>query len=171
MGMDVFGKNPVNETGEYFRNNVWWWRPLWNYCYDVAPHLLIGVSGSTNDGDGLEADDTQELVNILKVELEAGRTLEYQTEYNAELANLPRQDCELCETTGIRSDEVGFNAGMDKRELSPEVQILTGRTHGWCNACDGIGTKENWSAGYPFSVENVQEFVDFLASSGGFEIC
>ena len=19
--------------GHYFRNNCWWWRPLWNYCY------------------------------------------------------------------------------------------------------------------------------------------
>ena len=31
MGMDVSGMNPSSETGEYFRNNVWWWRHLWNY--------------------------------------------------------------------------------------------------------------------------------------------
>ena len=27
-------------VGYYFRNNVWWWRPLWNYCYAVAEDLL-----------------------------------------------------------------------------------------------------------------------------------
>lgn len=28
MGMDLYGKKPLNPVGEYFRNNVWWWRPL-----------------------------------------------------------------------------------------------------------------------------------------------
>ena len=27
MGMDVYGLEPRKEKGEYFRNNVWWWRP------------------------------------------------------------------------------------------------------------------------------------------------
>ena len=31
MGMDVYGENPKNEKGEYFRNNVWWWRPLGDF--------------------------------------------------------------------------------------------------------------------------------------------
>ena len=35
MGMDVYGIAPTSERGEYFRNNVWWWRPLWDYCCEV----------------------------------------------------------------------------------------------------------------------------------------
>ena len=27
MGMDVYGRNRCSKEGEYFRNNVWWWRP------------------------------------------------------------------------------------------------------------------------------------------------
>ena len=34
MGFDLSGLNPKNETGEYFRNNVWWWRPLAQYVLD-----------------------------------------------------------------------------------------------------------------------------------------
>jgi hypothetical protein len=60
---------------------------------------------------------------------------------------------------------------MPEKELSAEIQILVGRTHGWCNACDGVGTRESFAAGYPFSVENVQEFADFLSDCGGFQIC
>ena len=26
--------------GIYFRNNCWWWRPLWNYCYHVADDII-----------------------------------------------------------------------------------------------------------------------------------
>ena len=35
MGMDVYGKEPKNETGEYFRSNVWWWRRLWDFVCDI----------------------------------------------------------------------------------------------------------------------------------------
>ena len=42
MGMDVYGINPKTDSGDYFRANVWWWRPLWEcvayYCDDI---LLI----------------------------------------------------------------------------------------------------------------------------------
>jgi hypothetical protein len=61
--------------------------------------------------------------------------------------------------------------GQHNKELSPEVQILTGRTHGWCNGCDGVGTQEAWDLSYPFSVENVEEFARFLSECGGFSIC
>ena len=40
MGMDVYGKKPKGEKGDYFRNNVWWWRPLWQYCASSAPELI-----------------------------------------------------------------------------------------------------------------------------------
>lgn len=29
MGFDLYGEAPKKESGEYFRNSVWWWRPLW----------------------------------------------------------------------------------------------------------------------------------------------
>jgi hypothetical protein len=39
MGMDVYGTAPTSKTGEYFRNNVWWWSPLANYICGVAPAI------------------------------------------------------------------------------------------------------------------------------------
>ena len=48
MGMDVYGLNP----DKYFRNNVWWWRPLWDYvcntCYDILSEKDMNA-GSYND--------------------------------------------------------------------------------------------------------------------------
>ena len=35
MGMDVYGIAPEKEWGEYFRSNVWWWRPLWDYTAEI----------------------------------------------------------------------------------------------------------------------------------------
>lgn len=174
MGMDVYGRKPSSETGEYFRNNVWWWRPLWQYCCEVGHAVIVdevAEGGCYNDGVGLDEAGARELAQILEYELSSGGTAEYERKYNEYLASLPRQACDLCNSTGIRTDAVGTDMRQAERELSPEVQILTGRTHGWCNGCDGIGTQESFAMGYPFSVENVREFVGFLKDCGGFAIC
>ena len=77
MGMDVYGKNPTSEKGSYFRNNVWWWRPLWDYCLEVAPELCSDVSGHTNDGEGLDEAGAIALSEILFQELWDGKTAQY----------------------------------------------------------------------------------------------
>jgi len=28
MGFDIYGLAPSSDAGKYFRNNVWWWRPM-----------------------------------------------------------------------------------------------------------------------------------------------
>lgn len=170
MGMDVMGLNPTEDTGEYFRNNVWWWRPLWNYCVHVAPELCEDVNGNYNDGDGLDAESSKELARILHNEIASGRTEEYRKAYYNYLSRLPRHRCEHCDGTGIRTDEVGVDHGMPSRELEPETAALLGRSHGWCNACAGEGMQEAWDTNYPFSVENVEEFANFVEHSGGFAI-
>jgi len=173
MGMDVIGKKPTSERGEYFRNNVWWWRPLWDYCCEVGQEVItdeIAESGSFNDGAGLDEPSARVLAQILSASIDSGHTEQWEKNQREWRASLPREACSFCNCTGISTDEVGVKNGMPERELAPEVQILTGRTHGWCNACQGIGTTESWLAQYPFSVENVQEFTAFLTDSGGFEI-
>ena len=174
MGMDVFGKNPKNETGDYFRNNVWYWRPLWDYCCQVGESVIseeVAESCHYNDGAGLDEEGAEKLAEILRQELESGRVEERMQEYRNSLADLPREDCDLCNSTGIRTDEVGVEYGMPERELPVEMQILIGRTHGYCNGCNGEGTRTPWQANYPFEVENVRQFADFLANCGGFEVC
>jgi hypothetical protein len=42
-----------NNKGIYFRNNAWWWRPLWIYVYDNCKDILTEKdyeSGHYNDG-------------------------------------------------------------------------------------------------------------------------
>lgn len=167
MGMDVVGRN---NPDAYFRNNVWWWHPLWEYCCSLYPECH-SVSGHSNDSDGLDADHAAELADKIRFALATGDTEEYELERNMHLASLPLLDCKYCEATGIRTDVVGRDNGMDTRLLDPELQIILGRTHGWCNACRGEGAVEDPATHYSFSVDNVREFLEFLDDSGGFMIC
>jgi hypothetical protein len=49
MGMDVYGKAPSNTDGEYFRANIWSWRPIHILCETV---LERDLPWSHNDGEG-----------------------------------------------------------------------------------------------------------------------
>lgn len=171
MGMDVYGIAPTSEAGEYFRNNVWWWRPLWDYCLTVAPDLCKDVSGHTNDGDGLNRDGALALARILFENINSGETAKFEKEYNKEISELPLDPCDLCNSTGIRGENDKFGIDLRDKELTTEQAIVLGRTHGWCNACDGVGKKPHWATNYPFTVENVEEFAKFLLECGGFQIC
>lgn len=172
MGMDVYGKNPTSGVGEYFRRNIWGWHPLWQYVEVTHPEIANLVEyAHSNDGDGLNAEDSKNLAEFLEEDLKTGVVAQYLEARAIWLSELPREDCSHCENTGIRSDKVGLDSGMPEKELSPEVQILTGRTMGWCNACDGVGTMSNFETNYFVDAKDIEEFSKFLKDCGGFEIC
>jgi len=169
--MDVFGKNPANEVGAYFRRSVWGWRPLWEFCVDNYNDLVANVSGHYNDGDGLDETGAKELAKRIKDDLATGKASEYIEQRNAYLASLPLENCDLCAGTGIRSDEVGVQNQMPEHKLSPEQAIMLGRETGWCNGCNGEGKKESWDTNYSLELDDLKEFAEFLENSGGFSIC
>ena len=165
MGMDVHGN-----SGNYFRNNVWWWRPLAEYVKTVAPDMVT-QGWHYNDGEGLNAEDSVKLANLLKAELDSGRTVEYQIRYEAWQAALPRRLCQICGGSGVRSDGIGMQTGQTTKIIpsDPPGHPRAGQV-GWCNGCDGVGTVPDIASQYPFSAENVADFVDFLRESEGFTI-
>lgn len=175
MGMDVSGNNPRSDVGEYFRNNVWWWRPLADYCITTAPDICDRCKHwHSNDGDGLSGPSSVELADKLQATIDDGSCAKYAEEYDKEMAALPSEPCRWCDSTGVRKDNVGVDQGQSEKEISLANGFFKnhprfGQT-GWCNGCDGTGAKENWGKSYPFSVENVQEFTNFLRESGGFSI-
>ena len=70
--------------GVYFRNNCWWWRPLWNYCYAIADDIIsedVFESGHSNNGAGLNDKDAKLLGNRLMEHIADGRTIKYQADY------------------------------------------------------------------------------------------
>lgn len=171
MGMDVYGKNPKSETGKYFRRNVWGWRPLWDYVIHTHPEIAELVEyGHSNDGDGLGARKSKELAKLLMDDLNSGLAKNYVNLRNKALSELPMDDCEYCEATGIRTDEVGIKNGFPDKELEPDVQIIVGREKGYCNACNSLGKKEHWATHYFLDEDDIKDFAEFLKDCGGFEI-
>lgn len=172
MGMDVYGIEPRTNIGEYFRNNVWYWHPLWNYCEIKHPEIALLVEHAhDNSGDGLNAEQAFDLGRLLLHDIRDGVAIEYETNYNEELDKLPLIKCDICKGSGIRHDELGIQEKHDLKPLSEEVAAKVNRTTGWCNGCDGLGEVKNFATHYHFDVNNLFDFALFLIDCGGFKIC
>ena len=138
-------------VGHYFRNNCWWWRPLWNYCHNLAPDLIdeeLFEDGHSNSGAGLDDKKAKKLGQLLLQEINNGNTIRYQAEYEQWLDDLPDNVCSHCN---------GNNRGNNKMKD--------------CRVCGGEGKTKNWNKSYPFDIDNVREFAEFCLQSGGFRIC
>lgn len=146
MGMDVFGKKPRTEVGEYFRNNVWYWHPLWDYCCAISPELTEKVlDGHSNSGDGLNSHDSRELSKLLKESIENGTANKYISEFNSKKDSAELEDCYCVQhQNSVYKD---------------------------CKNCNGTGKMKSFSTWYSIDSDNISNFADFLEYCGGFSIC
>jgi len=142
----------LNNPGVYFRNNVWWWRPLWHYiCSEVAPNILSDEDkemGDYNDYHLITAIKATYIADRIDELDKSGELKAFEEKYRRSQEALPKEKCTICDGTGERNDE---------------------HVKGKCNACEE-GMKENWAKSYPFDADNVREFAKFARASGGFEI-
>jgi len=56
MGVDISGRNPKTEVGDYFASNWWGWRPINYICQLAAEQSKLKIDFShwgSNDGKGL----------------------------------------------------------------------------------------------------------------------
>jgi hypothetical protein len=170
MGMDVSGKNPKADAGVYFRRNVWGWHPLATLVCKLAPRITCHCKRwHSNDGDGLNATNATRLAAVLDTALASGKVAMLVALRVAQLRRLPDLTCTWCDGTGVRGDSVGRENGMDKRTIDDVRHPRHGQT-GWCNVCDGRGSKRPSETFYRVREADIREFADFVKNSGGFRI-
>lgn len=142
MGMDVYGKRPQSEVGRYFRNNVWYWHPLWDYCRFIAPGITEKVKeGHYNSGDGLDNIDSRKLSFMLTESLNNGVADEYIRLFESDK-----------EPETIPCGCAGYEEPVD------------------CLQCNNTKVIKNYHKLYFIDKENIQSFANFLLECGGFKI-
>jgi len=81
--------------GTYFRNNVWWWRPLWNFVSSVCEDILTEKdieSGSYNDGHKISKTKAGKMAKRLHGLIEDNTVKKYEALYKEELDSLEQDD-------------------------------------------------------------------------------
>ena len=152
-------------VGDYFRNNVWWWRPLASYvikftgCIDESDHEYW----SENGGHEVDDETAKQIHNQLMVLIESGHTKKFEDDYEKERLKAEKHNDKVEKELEKFCKSVYKKLG---KTVAP-AEFPKADHDEW----ERIWNSKKWSASYPFSVENVKEFAEFCKFSGGFKIC
>lgn len=149
MGMDVYGRNPVNDEGTYFRASVWGWYPILDLIAEtgIFTEEEIALMG-TNDGAGPEDAETAiRLADALDAMLDG-----------------VRPDGEFLST----SDRSTKGTGAIARGML--AMLGSALPDGTTLTTDGSPTLSPDAPVFSADVEFVREFANFCRHSGGFRI-
>jgi len=96
MGFDIHGVKPTEVehydnfkkeevvTGEYFRANVWYWRPLWTYICRTCDDILTEddmEAGEYNDAHIISKSKAKRIATRLRKLDKNGYTMNYEKSY------------------------------------------------------------------------------------------
>ena len=153
-------------VGDYFRNNVWWWRPLANYVIQFTGCVEEEDAQRWGENGGHEVDDqtAKQIHNQLQVLIESGHTKKFEDDYEKERLKEEKHNDKIDKELEKFCKSVEKKLG--KSNLAP-ADFPKADHDEW----ERIYHKRIQSASYPFSEENVKEFAEFCKFSGGFTIC
>lgn len=166
MGFDLNSTgNHRNESGAYFRNNVWWWRRLATF---VCEHTGIvdekdKKKWQHNDGHKVSNEEALQIAKQLKALIKNGTVSKAikETEEEMKEAEENNKHVELCHH--MLREVVEKETG--KKGLAPANYPKNHHdTWAW------IQSKYSYGSSYPFTMENVEKFINFCEQSNGFTI-
>ena len=155
----------LNQSGTYFRNNVWWWRPLAEYVLNYTKVIPEHEQESWQYNDCTEVSKqnaemiAQQLDHLIKV----GHTKQFEKDYEKTRKKIEKHNEKVEKELQTFSQSV--KKKMRNDNLAPKD--FPEEDH---KKWQEIYNKRNSSGSYPFSEENVKEFSEFCKNCGGFTI-
>jgi ElaB/YqjD/DUF883 family membrane-anchored ribosome-binding protein len=155
----------INQSGVYFRNNVWWWRPLAEY---VLKHTKVipeheQESWQYNDCTEVSKQNAEMIAQQLDYLIKSGHTKQFEKEYEKIRKKIEKHNEKVEKELETFSQSV--KKKMRNDNLAPK-DFPKEDYKKW----EKIYNKRNSSGSYPFSEENVKEFSEFCKNCGGFTI-
>tara|TARA_R100000005_G_C4983963_1_gene192810 strand:- start:20 stop:661 length:642 start_codon:yes stop_codon:yes gene_type:complete len=164
---ELTDKYNKDNPGEYFRNNVWFWRPLWDFVCNTCDDFLTDkdiTGGHSNDGHRISATKANRIAKRLNKHLKSGVVDAVQKEAEERAAKARKHNAEVeakLEQIKVDVEEITGKDDLVPRDYPEELYAKWTR----------INNTKDWNDSYPFSKENIQNFATFCEQSGGFEIC
>jgi len=146
MGFDLMSTgNHKTTKGEYFRNNVWWWRPLAQYIitYTGCVEERHAERWAYNDGHHVIEQEAKTIAKQLRHLIETGHTQKHWEVFEKERKKAETHNKKVEKELKAFQEKVG-------KDIAPNDYSKEDKKK-WNN----IYEKKLWSASYPFSVKNV----------------
>jgi hypothetical protein len=152
--------------GDYFRANVWWWRPIWDFtcwkCGDILNDKDIRY-GSSNDNHFINKSKSKRIATRLNKAIQNGSAQKYEDQVTALVKRAKKKNNAIDKKLDKLKKEVEKATGTNK--LAPSEYPKSFKEK-W----DVIYAGRDWGASYPFNTKYLKEFSDFCNESGGFYI-
>jgi hypothetical protein len=155
----------TSQSGTYFRNNVWWWRPLADYVLrftKVIPENEHEHWGY-NDCYEVSQENAEMIGQQLDHLIKSGHCKAYADKFEKQRLKIEKQNDKIEKQLDKFCKSVEKKLG--KTNLAPN-EFPDQYKRKW----DQLYDKKNFNGNYPFSVDNVKEFSEFCKNSGGFTI-
>ena len=152
--------------GSYFRNNVWWWRPLWQFVTMICDDILTekDVSeGGFNGGHKISKTKSKRIAARIRKADKEGVIDTFQSVHDERRAEATKVNKKIAVSKVKLKKKVKANGHGD---IAPIEYPEPYRTE-W----EALQDSEQWAGHYPFDGDNVRQFGKFCDNSGGFEIC
>jgi len=160
----------AENPGDYFRANVWSWRPIWSFVCEVCSDILTEEDfkrGQYNDNHLIEEDRARDIAKRLreKMNLARERQKQYETEapakekFNKMLEDAGRYIFE--EISKPKSILITCPGDMETHD--PENYKK------WETLVHSGNIKFD-EMSYPIDADFIEEFANFAEHSGGFRI-
>ena len=154
--------------GYYFRNNVWWWRPLADFVLWLADKEFTtdkDREGWHNNGGYRVDEKTAKIVaELLEASIDEGIAKRFEDENKRKMKKAKLHNLEVAK----KHDELQM---IVKEKTGKDNLVPADYPEPFNSQWNDIQKLTNYEAHYPFSVENVKDFARFCRESGGFEIC
>ena len=167
MGFDLYSLgNHKTETGEYYRQSVWGWRRLADFVCEQTGVIAEDNKKfwQSNDGHEVSEGEAKEIAKQLKALIKDGTVSKAirEVEEESEQAEKNNKFVEICH-----------------KMLREKVERETGKTNTAPadypkedhDTWEWIQRKYSYGSSYPFTMEQVESFIEFCEQSNGFRIC
>lgn len=152
--------------GEYFRANVWWWRPIWNFvcasCEDIMTDNDMN-KGCSNSGEEISKTKSNRIAGRLFKLDKAGIIQTWEDEMMVHFKKAEKHNKK------VRKKMTAFQEKMKKKHGNDIVPAHYPEKDK--KKWEKIYAQEDWTASYPPSRKAIVNFAKFCRQSGGFSIC
>ena len=156
--------------GEYFRANVWFWRPIWNFVCEVCPDILTEEDfkrGQYNDNHLIEEDRAKDIAKRLREKMDLAR--ERQKKYEAEAPNKEKFN-KMLEDAGSFIFEKISKPKSELITCPGDMQTHDPENYERWETLVHSGHIKFDEMSYPINAKYIEEFANFAENSGGFRI-
>jgi len=152
--------------GEYFRANVWFWRPIWNFVCSACDDIMTDKdmdAGCSNSGDRISKTKSKRMAARLRKLDKMGVIQAWEDEMMIPYKKAQANNKE------VRKKLDAFQEKMAKEHGDDIIPAKYPREDyaKW----SAIYSQEDWAGSYPPSRKGIVDFSRFCEESGGFEIC